>query len=70
MTVFGNNTVRLVISDLDYRDRPCVLVFREVSNGSFEYEIVPQSIFPSRYKTLLGLCTKQTRQDSRRWGIA
>ena len=33
MTVFKNNTVRIVISDLDYRDRPCVLVFRKVSNA-------------------------------------
>ena len=70
MTVFGNNTVRIVISDLEYRDRPCVLVFRKVSNIGFEYEIVPESIFPSRYKTLLALCTKRTRHGSRRWGIA
>ena len=70
MTVFKNNTVRIVISDLDYRDRPCVLVFRKVSKRDFEYEIVPESIFPSRYKTLLALCTEKTRHGSRRWGVA
>ena len=69
MTVFSNNTVRIVISDLDYRDRPCVIVFRKVSEGSFDYEIVPQSIFPSRYKTLLALCTEKTRYGSRRWVV-
>ena len=70
ITVFGNNTVRIVISELDYRDRPCVLVFRKMSNSSFEYEIVPENIFPSRYKTLLALCKERTRSGSRRWGIA
>ena len=69
MTIFGNNTVRIVVADLEYRDRPCVIVFRKVSKNCFEYEIVPQSIFPSRYKALLRLCTNKTRHKSRRWGI-
>jgi len=69
ITVFKNNTVRIVISDLEYRDRPCVLVFREVSNEEFEYEIVSESIFPIRYMRLLNLCGEKTRQGSRRWGI-
>ena len=70
MTVFKNNTVRIVVSDLEYRDRPCVLVFRKLSEERFQYEIVSKSIFPSRYKRLLSLCKKQTRSGSRRWGIA
>jgi len=70
MTVFGNNTVRIVIRDLEYRDRPCVLVFREMAEGRYEYEIVPKSIFPRRYRTLLELCTERTRAGSRRWGVA
>ena len=70
ITVFGNNTVRIVISELEYRDRPCILVFRKMPNSIFEYEIVPESIFPSRYKTLLALCKNRTRYGSRRWGIA
>ena len=70
MTVFGNNTVRIVINDLEYRDRPCVIVFRKTLTNAVEYEIVPQSIFPCRYKALLALCTKKTRRRSRRWGIA
>lgn len=70
MTVFGNNTVRIVISDLEYRDRPCVLVFRKMSEGDYEYEIVAESIFPQRYWTLLNLCTEKTRYGSRRWGVA
>jgi len=67
--VFRNNTVRITISDLEYRDRPCVLVFRKVGKSQFSYEIVSKSIFPSRYKNLLGFCNKQTRAGSRRWGI-
>lgn len=70
ITLFGNNTVRIVISNLEYRDRPCVLVFRKMGNKRFEYEIVPESIFPSRHRRLIALCTNQTRHGSRRWGIA
>ena len=66
ITVFKNNTVRIVISNLEYRDRPCVLVFAKTGNKQFEYEIVPESIFPNRYKSLLALCTNQTRRGSRR----
>lgn len=69
ITMFGNNTVRIVISNLEYRDRPCVLVFRKMKSGRFEYEIVPKSIFPNRYKSLLALCINQTRRGSRRWVI-
>lgn len=70
ITVFENNTVRIVISNLEYRDRPCVLVFTKKGKKRFEYEIVPESIFPNRYKSLLALCTNQTRRGSRRWVIA
>lgn len=70
ITVFGNHTVRVEISDLEYGDRPCVLVFRKVSNDRFEYEIVSESNFPKRYKGLLALCTEKTRFGSRRWGNA
>lgn len=69
LTVFSNRTVRLVISELEYRDRPCVIAFRKTGTTSVAYEIVAQGIFPTRYRTLLGLCTQQTRKGSRRWGI-
>ena len=70
MTMFHNYTVRIVIGDLEYRDRPCVIVFRREPNDLFLYEIVAQNIFPVRYKELLALCTEQTRSTSRRWGVA
>lgn len=70
MTVFRNNTVRLSIGDLEYRDRPCVIVFRKSRRNVVDYDIVSQGIFPSRYLSLLNLCTSQTRTGSRRWGIA
>lgn len=70
MTVFDNSTVRMTISDLEYGDRPCVLVFQRLSEDRFEYEIVPRNIFPDRYSNLLALCRKPTRRGSRRWGVA
>lgn len=71
MTIFGNRTVRLNISDLEYRDRPCLIVFRNTRRRDrFEYEIVPRSVYPTRYQSLLATCQNQTRQGSRRWSIA
>ena len=69
VTVFGNNTVRLSINELEYRDRPCVIVFCKRRAGLLEFEIVPENIFPSRYRALISLCRRQTRVGSRRWGI-
>ena len=69
MTVFPNKTVRLVISDLEYGDRPCVIVF-EQQDDQVSYEIVPQNIYPTRYGILLSRCGNRTRKRSRRWGIA
>jgi len=69
MTLFGNNTARLSINELDYRDRPCVIVFHPQGQGDFEFEIVQRSIFPGRYRTLLIQCGHQTRFGSRRWTI-
>lgn len=70
MTIFGNNSVRLSINELDYRDRPCVIVFHPVGSHRYEFDIVQRSIFPSRYASILAVCTRQTRSGSRRWGIA
>jgi len=69
MTMFENYTVRLSVSDLEYRDRPCVIVFRKVGSVRVQFEIVSQNIFPSRYKALLALCNKRTREGSRHWTI-
>lgn len=69
MTLFGNNTARLSINELDYRDRPCVIVFRRTTRAEYEFEIVRQSIYPDRYRRLLTQCTDQTRAGSRRWGL-
>jgi len=69
MTVFNNNTVRLSVNELEYRDRPCVIVFHKEKGDIVSFEIVPESIFPSRYRTLIAMCTQQTRDGSRRWII-
>jgi len=69
ITIFGNNTARLSINELDYRDRPCVIVFHKTGNAAFQFEIVRQSIYPVRFRTLLARCANQTRQGSRRWII-
>jgi hypothetical protein len=69
ITVFENNTVRLSINELEYGDRPCVVIFQKTTGSHIVFEIVPQNIFPTRYKDLLRKCTRQTRRGSRRWGI-
>lgn len=69
MTLFGNNTARLSFTELDYRDRPCVMLFHPDGSGAFSFEIIQQSIFPGRYRRLLALCGNQTRTGSRRWCV-
>lgn len=67
MTRFGNATARLVIRELDYRDRPCIVLFRRTATGAFAFEIVRESIDPDRYRALYRRCGPPTRQGSRRW---
>lgn len=69
MTLFSNRTVRLVINELEYRDRPCVVLFHRTGSDRYLFEIIPESIFPTRYRSLLALCDRQTHPKSRRWGI-
>ena len=69
VTVFGNNTVRLSVNELEYGDRPCVIVVRRQKRNTFEFEIVSESVSPGRYRTLLNACGRQTRSGSRRWAI-
>jgi hypothetical protein len=69
MTVFGNYTVRLSINELEYRDRPCVIVFRRRRDNRVQFEVVPESIFPTRYRLLMTRCEERTRDGSRRWTI-
>ena len=69
MTVYPNNTVRLVISELEYRDRPCAIVFRRTGPSDYEFEIVRESIVPGKYRLLIDGCDRRTREGSRRWGI-
>lgn len=68
MTIFRNHTVRLVIRELDYRDRPCVLLFSR-RRHRFSFDIVSRAVSPRRYRDLLGMCGRPTRTGSRRWGI-
>jgi len=69
MTVYGNSTVRLSISELDYSDRPCVIVFSRAGAGTYEFEIVQRAVSPDRYKRLIAACNSPTRTGSRRWVI-
>jgi len=68
MTRFANHTTRLVIHELDYRDRPCFILFRRMTNNKFTFEIIKKSIEPDLYKDLLVQCSS-TRRGSRRWRI-
>ena len=69
MRLFENDTIRLVINELEYRDRPCLILFHRTGSDRYQFEIIPESIFPTRYRELLALCDRQTRSGSRRWGI-
>jgi len=69
MTRYGNHTTRLVIHELSYRDRPCVILFRRTASGRFRFEIVRESLEPDRYRTLIGQCNPPTRSGSRRWAV-
>lgn len=68
MTRYGNSTARLVISELQYEDRPCLVLFRHRSGNSFLFEIVRESLQPSKYRRLLAQCHR-TREGSRAWTI-
>jgi HKD family nuclease len=68
MTLFGNQTTRLSLRELEYRHRPCVCAFRK-SNGGYSYEIIPRAIYPQRYADLMKKCGPPTRIGSRRFGI-
>lgn len=70
LKMFPNGTVRLAIKELEYRDRPCVLLFRKTPQNRYNFEIVSEFISPERYRYLLGICNEQTRKGSRRWCIA
>lgn len=68
MTSYGNDTRRLQINELDYTDRPCVIVFHRTSSNAYDFEIVSQNVHPTRYKALLAGCI-QTTPRSKRWRI-
>lgn len=69
MTVYENRTVRLSIKELNYSDRPCVIIFEHKSGNRYDFEIVQRAVWPDRYRTLLGACGRPTRAKSRRWTI-
>ncbi len=69
MTRYANHTTRLVIHELDYRDRPCVIVFRRTAPMRFSFEIVRESLEPGRYRNLIQQCNPPTRSGSRRWAL-
>lgn len=63
-----NSTARLSISELEYRSRPCILVFQKTRKPrKFIFEIVRQAIDPSRFAELLDLCKQ--KPPKRRWKL-
>ena len=70
MTVYPNNTTRLIIQELEYRHRPCVIVFHRAGPDQYEFEIVRESVVPPQYRRLLKEhCNRKSRSGARRWGI-
>lgn len=68
MKSYGNDTRRLQINELDFTDRPCVIVFHRTAPRAYDFEIVSQNVFPTRYATLLAGSTSTTPR-SKRWRI-
>lgn len=68
LTRFPNATSRLVIAELQYRDRPCVLHFHRTGAGTFDFEIVREAIDPDLYRNMIAGCSR-TRTGSKRWAI-
>jgi len=60
-----NSTARLSIRELEYRSRPCVLLFRRVSPTRFDFELVMRAIDPDRYGSLISRCPQV--RPRRRW---
>lgn len=69
ITRYANHTARLVIHELNYRDRPCVIVFRRSTAKRFNFEIIRESLEPGRYRNLIQQCKTRTRSGSRRWTL-
>jgi len=69
MTIFKNRTVRLTIRELEYDDRPGVLLFRREHRGRFTFDIVSRSVNPVAYRQSITKCAEMTRRGSRRWAI-
>lgn len=62
-----NSTARLSIRELEYRSRPCVLLFRKRGQSTYDFEIVCKAIDPDRYANLLSVCKQ--KEPQRRWII-
>lgn len=63
-----NSTARLSIGELEYRSRPCLIVFTKTRKPQkFIFEIVRQAIDPSRFSELLDLCKQ--KPPKRRWKL-
>jgi hypothetical protein len=70
LTVFRNHTARLVVKELDYRDRPCFLVFRRGrGRDEFTFDIISRSTAPYVYRLLAERCDSRTRHGGRRWAL-
>ena len=67
MTYYNNDTTRISFSELDYSDRPCVMLFSKLANGRFEYTLYRESIYPAQYRGLIGLCSQS--RPRRRWKL-
>jgi len=66
-TLNHNSTARLSIRELEYSNRPCVLVFTKRGRGKFDFEIVRRAIDPSRFDALIAECKQKA--PVRRWKL-
>lgn len=69
ITRYSNNTARLSIYELTYRDRPCVILMKKKNSTNYDFEIVSELTNPDKYRSLIRLCSHQRRANSRKWGL-
>lgn len=66
-TLNRNSTARLSIRELEYRSRPCIVIFTRRSPKIFDFELIRRAIDPSRYDALLAECEQPP--SGRRWKL-
>ncbi len=68
LTLNANSTARLSIRELEYKSRPCLLVFMKTAGrNKYDFELIRRAIDPTRFIDLLATCPQKS--PARRWHL-